>query len=346
MIVVGDIDRGGVLAHLFGTVAVLAPADQALVAGFVVNKFRGDPALLEPGLDQLRALTGRPTLGVLPWADGLWLDAEDSLCSRRRGARAAGAAARREWLRVAVVRLPRMSNVTDVDALAAEPGVAVRYVTEPSRVADADLVVLPGSKATVADLAWLRAHRARRRGRRARAGRAAGARDLRRLPDARPADRRPDGVESRAGTTGPRPAGLEVSSRRQAAADPAGTALGRAGARLRDPPRARACGRAIRCCSTGRVRARRGRRPRHALARAAGERRVPPRAARPRRGAGRPHRVPGRTRHVVRRDAPRSSTCSATWSRSTSTPPRCGMSSVTARRRTSRGDLRSAGFLQ
>jgi adenosylcobyric acid synthase len=157
VIVVGDIDRGGVLAHLFGTLAVLDPADQARVAGFVVNKFRGDPALLAPGLDQLRALTGRPTFGVLPWAERLWLDAEDSLAAVAdyvigRPALPHGS----QWLRVAVVRLPRISNATDAEALACEPGVAVRYVTEPSRLADADLVVLPGSKSTVADLAWLR----------------------------------------------------------------------------------------------------------------------------------------------------------------------------------------------
>ncbi len=71
VVVVGDIDRGGVLAHLFGTVAVLSPSDQALIAGFVINKFRGDVALLEPGLEQLRSLTGRPTLGVIPFADDL-----------------------------------------------------------------------------------------------------------------------------------------------------------------------------------------------------------------------------------------------------------------------------------
>ena len=157
VVVVGDIDRGGVLAHLFGTVAVLSPADQARIAGFVVNKFRGDPALLAPGLDQLQALTGRPTLGVVPWADGLWLDAEDSLSAVTDGvlgrpAPPCGA----QWLRVAVVRFPRISNATDAEALACEPGVAVRYVTEPSRVEGADLVVLPGSKATVADLGWLR----------------------------------------------------------------------------------------------------------------------------------------------------------------------------------------------
>jgi adenosylcobyric acid synthase len=157
VVVVGDIDRGGVLAHLFGTVAVLSPADQARIAGFVVNKFRGDPALLAPGLDQLRALTGRPTLGVVPWADGLWLDAEDSLAAVTDGVLGRPAPAHgAQWLRVAVIRFPRISNATDAEALACEPGVAVRYVTEPSRIEDADLVVLPGSKATVADLAWLR----------------------------------------------------------------------------------------------------------------------------------------------------------------------------------------------
>ncbi|WNV91849.1 cobyric acid synthase [Umezawaea sp. Da 62-37] len=157
VLVVGDIDRGGVFAHLFGTLALLDAADQALVTGFVVNKFRGDPALLEPGLRQLRALTGRPVYGVLPWREELWLDAEDSLSYT-----ADGVIGRprppvgEQWLRVAVVRLPRISNATDVEALACEPGVSVRFVTEPSRVADADLVVLPGSKATVDDLAWLR----------------------------------------------------------------------------------------------------------------------------------------------------------------------------------------------
>jgi adenosylcobyric acid synthase len=157
VLVVGDIDRGGVLAHLFGTLALLAPEDQALVAGFVINKFRGDPDLLVPGLEQLRALTGRRSYGVLPFRDALWLDAEDSLAHTADGAVGRCAPPHgSQWLRVAVVRLPRISNGTDVDALACEPGVAVRYVTEPSRLADADLVVLPGSKSTVADLAWLR----------------------------------------------------------------------------------------------------------------------------------------------------------------------------------------------
>jgi adenosylcobyric acid synthase len=157
VLVVGDIDRGGVFAQLFGTVALLDAADQALIGGFVINKFRGDPALLDPGLARLRELTGRPVHGVLPWAEELWLDAEDSLSYVADGVIGRPAPpVGRQWLRVAVPRLPRISNATDVEALAAEPGVSVRFVTEPSRLADADLVVLPGSKSTVADLDWLR----------------------------------------------------------------------------------------------------------------------------------------------------------------------------------------------
>jgi adenosylcobyric acid synthase len=157
VILVGDIDRGGLLAHLFGTVAVLEPDDQALIAGFIVNKFRGDPGLLEPGLRQLRAMTGRPTYGVLRYADELWLDAEDSLSVVAHRVVGTPAPPRgSDWLRVAAVRLPRISNSTDVEALACEPGVLVRWITDPADLADTDLIVLPGSKATVADLTWLR----------------------------------------------------------------------------------------------------------------------------------------------------------------------------------------------
>jgi adenosylcobyric acid synthase len=157
VLVVGDIDRGGVLAHLFGTVAVLSPEDQALIAGFVVNKFRGDVSLLTPGLEQLTALTGRPTLGVIPFADDLWLDAEDSLgVVGDAPVGRPGPPVGSEWLRVAAIRLPRISNSTDVEALACEPGVSVRWVNDPSRLQDADLIVLPGSKSTVSDLEWMR----------------------------------------------------------------------------------------------------------------------------------------------------------------------------------------------
>ncbi|BBY79108.1 cobyric acid synthase [Mycolicibacterium pulveris] len=157
VVVVGDIDRGGLLAHLYGTVAVLDADDQRLVAGFVVNKFRGDPSLLAPGLNQLQQLTGRPTYGVVPYADGLWLDTEDSVSALAR--RVLGDPQTphgSQWLRVAAIRLPRISNSTDVEALACEPGVLVRWVAEPAELADADVVVLPGSKATVTDLDWLR----------------------------------------------------------------------------------------------------------------------------------------------------------------------------------------------
>jgi adenosylcobyric acid synthase len=157
VILVGDIDRGGLLAHLYGTVAVLEPDDQRLISGFVVNKFRGDPALLAPGLDQLRELTGRPTYGVIPYTDGLWLDTEDSVSVLAHRVVGDPQPPRGpQWLRVAAIRLPRISNSTDVEALACEPGVLVRWVTDPADLADADAVVIPGSKATVPDLAWLR----------------------------------------------------------------------------------------------------------------------------------------------------------------------------------------------
>ena len=155
VVVVGDIDRGGVFPALYGTVALMPPADQRLVAGFLVNKFRGDVRLLAPGLDELARLTGRPTLGVLPWLGGLELDVEDSLGLPAAGT-TGGPPVGDDVLRVSVARLPRLSNFTDLDALAAEPGVLVRYATRPEELADADLVVLPGTRATVADLAWLR----------------------------------------------------------------------------------------------------------------------------------------------------------------------------------------------
>ncbi len=152
-VVVGDIDRGGVFAAMYGTVGLLEPADQALVAGFVVNKFRGDPTLLEPGLVELTRLTGRPVYGVLPWHPDLWLDSEDALDLVGRRSRDPDGPA----LRVAVVRLPRVSNFTDVDALGLEPSVDVVFASDPRALADADLVVLPGTRATISDLAWLRA---------------------------------------------------------------------------------------------------------------------------------------------------------------------------------------------
>ena len=152
VIVIGDIDRGGVFASLYGTVALLDDDDRQLITAFLINKFRGDVGVLQPGLDELSKRTGVPFAGVVPWLPNVWLDAEDTLevaAWRRQGA-AAGA------LRVAVVRLPRLSNSTDVEALAAEPGVDVLVTTDARALAGADLAVLPGSRSTVSDLDWLR----------------------------------------------------------------------------------------------------------------------------------------------------------------------------------------------
>ncbi|MFT4299809.1 MAG: cobyric acid synthase [Aeromicrobium sp.] len=149
-VVVGDIDRGGVFAAMYGTVALLDASDQALVAGFVVNKFRGDAALLAPGIESLEQLTGRRVFGTLPWDPHLWLDSEDALdLEGRRAASATGH-------KVAVVRLPRISNFTDVDALGVESSLDVVFAANPRDLADADLIVLPGTRSTISDLAWLR----------------------------------------------------------------------------------------------------------------------------------------------------------------------------------------------
>jgi adenosylcobyric acid synthase len=151
---VGDIDRGGVFAALHGTVALLDPADQALVSGFVINRFRGDPGLLQPGLEMIEKITGRPVLGVIPHLPGMWLDVEDSLdLERDRGPMPPPHGS--DVLRVGVPRLPRLSNVTDLDALAAEPGVSVRLVHHGAELAGCDLIVLPGTRATINDLGWL-----------------------------------------------------------------------------------------------------------------------------------------------------------------------------------------------
>ncbi|MEM9464134.1 MAG: cobyric acid synthase [Actinomycetota bacterium] len=150
-IVVGDIDPGGVFASLYGTVGVLPEHLAACIKAFVINKLRGDPALLLDGTDQLEALTGIPTLGVVPMLESLRLDAEDSLALDRLPESDASAS-----LDVAVIRLPRISNFTDVDALALEDDVDVRFVRSARELGVPDLVIIPGSKATVDDLRWMR----------------------------------------------------------------------------------------------------------------------------------------------------------------------------------------------
>ncbi len=155
VILVGDIDRGGVLASIFGTWALLDDADRALLKGYVINKFRGDPSVLAPGLVDISERTGLVDFGTLGWLDDVWLDGEDALAIG--GWRRAGAQPVETTFDIAVVRFPRVSNATDVDALASEPGVRVEVTADPATALAADLLVLPGTRATVDDLAWMRA---------------------------------------------------------------------------------------------------------------------------------------------------------------------------------------------
>jgi adenosylcobyric acid synthase len=170
-VLVGDIDRGGLFASLIGTLAVLERADQDLVRGFIVNKFRGAKELLQDGIDQLTGLSGRPTLGVLPYRRGLELDAEDAtdLTAWLDVAAPLGA----DILSIGVVALPRASNLTDLDPLVDEPGLVLRPIYRPEEMRECDLVILPGTRATVNDLGWLRErHFAEALARRAAEGRA------------------------------------------------------------------------------------------------------------------------------------------------------------------------------
>jgi adenosylcobyric acid synthase len=155
VVLVGDIDRGGVFASLYGTLALLSGTDQSLVGGFLINRFRGDPSVLASGLEKITELTGRPVLGTLPHKPGLpQVDGEDSLALDSPPA--VKPALGRDHLSVAVARLGRISNFTDYDALAHEPGVSVRFTDSPEALLRADLAILPGTKATVEDLALLR----------------------------------------------------------------------------------------------------------------------------------------------------------------------------------------------
>jgi adenosylcobyric acid synthase len=152
-ILVGDIERGGVFAALYGTITLLPEHLRAWVRASVINKFRGDASLLAPGLEQLERRTGVPSIGVLPYVPGLSLDAEDSLGLAAALGEAAGD---ESALDVAAIALPHLANFTDLDALALEPSVRLRMVASPSELGDPDLLIIPGSKTTVADLAWLR----------------------------------------------------------------------------------------------------------------------------------------------------------------------------------------------
>ncbi len=153
VILVGDIDRGGVFASLLGTVALLEPEERALIRALVINKFRGDPSLLNSGLEVLKRRTGVSTAGVLPFFTDVTLPEEDSVgLEDFPAARPVTEAA----LDVAVIRLPHIANFDDFDPLRREPGVCLRYVDGPGRMGSPDLIVIPGSKTTVADLEWMR----------------------------------------------------------------------------------------------------------------------------------------------------------------------------------------------
>jgi len=146
----GDIDCGGVFAQLTGTLAILSESERSRVQAFVINRFRGHLALLEDGLQWLEAQTGKSVAGVIPWLD-LELPEEDAPYRLGKAGQAGS-----DKLNIAVIALPRMSNIDDFDPLAAEPAVSLRFVRKPDELQPADLVVLPGSKHVAADLAWLR----------------------------------------------------------------------------------------------------------------------------------------------------------------------------------------------
>jgi adenosylcobyric acid synthase len=149
VILIADIDKGGVFAHLVGTLALLSESEQARVQGFVINRFRGDIALLQPGLDWLEQRTGKPVLGVLPYLMDFHLEAEDAI-DVRQTAKAS------ETLKVVVPVLPRISNHTDFDPLRLHPQVELTFVGPGQAIPPADLIILPGSKSVRADLAFLR----------------------------------------------------------------------------------------------------------------------------------------------------------------------------------------------
>ncbi|MDX1989589.1 MAG: cobyric acid synthase [Candidatus Obscuribacter sp.] len=151
VILVGDIDRGGVFAQLVGTLSLLSPSEQARIQGFVINKFRGDQSILQPGIDWLETHTGKKVLGVLPYLENLYMEAEDSLSQDL-----SIAATEAEQLKVAVIRFPKLSNSTDFDPLSLHPQVDLRYVTDGESLQGFDLIILPGSRSVAADLHWLK----------------------------------------------------------------------------------------------------------------------------------------------------------------------------------------------
>ena len=151
VLLIADINRGGVFAHLVGTLELLSASEQARVKGFIINRFRGDLALLQPGLDWLEARTGKPVVGVLPYVMDLHLEAEDGIDQRQ-------ADKAEQVLKVLVPVLPRISNHTDFDPLRLHPQVDLQFIGPGQAIPAADLIILPGSKSVRSDLAYLRAN--------------------------------------------------------------------------------------------------------------------------------------------------------------------------------------------
>ena len=149
VLLVGDIDRGGVFAQLYGTIALLEPREQQRIKGTIVNKFRGDRAILQPGIDILEKICGVPVAGVIPYTH-VDIDDEDSLSTRFHTGDG------RKDIDIAVVKLPRISNFTDVSPLERFESVSVRYIERPDQLHQPDMILLPGTKSTIADLLWLR----------------------------------------------------------------------------------------------------------------------------------------------------------------------------------------------
>ncbi|MDP2727183.1 MAG: cobyric acid synthase, partial [Dehalococcoidia bacterium] len=149
VLLVGDIDRGGVFASLVGTLALLEESEQKVIRGFIINKFRGDISLLQPGLEMLEERTGKPVLGVIPYYHDIVIAQEDSIFEAK-------ARPERVEVDIAVLYLPRISNSTDFEPLQQEEGVRVRYVRLPEELGRPDLVIVPGTKSTIADLVHLR----------------------------------------------------------------------------------------------------------------------------------------------------------------------------------------------
>jgi adenosylcobyric acid synthase len=160
-ILVADIDRGGVFAQIVGTLDLLEPAERALIRGVIINKFRGDPTLLAPGIEFVEQRTGVPVLGVVPYFTDFRIPEEDSVALQRRGPGTGTQMGLKDWgpgnhkIDIGVVKLPRISNYTDFDALEAEPDVVLHYVETPADMKGLDLLILPGSKSTMSDLYFL-----------------------------------------------------------------------------------------------------------------------------------------------------------------------------------------------